>query len=52
MDIDLEIKIWADLEYRLGREPLDSEFENAINRTLLNLPYEHDQWLEEVATGN
>lgn len=49
---DLEIKIWADLEYRLGREPLDSEFEDALNRTILNLPYDHDDYLEAVATSN
>ncbi len=49
---EFEIKIWADLEYELQRDPTDQEFEDRMNRILLNLPYDHDDHLEEVANGN
>lgn len=52
MGEELEQETWLELEMSLGREPTDTEFEDAINRKILNLPYEHDDWLEAVATGN
>lgn len=52
MSETLEIETWLELELDLGRPPTEAEYEDAFNRKLLNLPYEHDQWLEDAAQGN